>query len=97
MPKKVYDAVVSFAFNVGTEAMPAAPRWLRCSISSSGQRRAASCRAGLYVKGVFNQGLDYRRAREMARCLKGAGYDPHSVCDTGCCTDGAGLAVMAAQ
>ncbi|EAA4014027.1 lysozyme, partial [Salmonella enterica subsp. enterica] len=25
-----------------------------------------------YVKGVFNQGLDNRRAREMAWCLKGA-------------------------
>ncbi|MFP3435780.1 lysozyme, partial [Paraburkholderia sp. SIMBA_061] len=24
-------------------------------------------------KGVFNQGLDNRRAREMAWCLKGAG------------------------
>jgi lysozyme len=27
----------------------------------------------VYVKGVFNQGLDNRRAREMAWCLKGAG------------------------
>lgn len=25
----------------------------------------------VYVKGVFNQGLDNRRAREMAWCLKG--------------------------
>lgn len=26
----------------------------------------------VYVKGVFNQGLDNRRAREMAWCLQGA-------------------------
>lgn len=40
------------------------------------QRRwADACRQlprWVYVKGVFNQGLDNRRAREMAWCLQGA-------------------------
>ncbi|ENH7330222.1 GPO family capsid scaffolding protein [Escherichia coli] len=71
-PQKVYDAVVSFAFNVGTGNA--------CSstlVKLLNQRRwADACRQlprWVYVKGVFNQGLDNRRAREMAWCLKGAG------------------------
>jgi lysozyme len=72
MPQKVYDAVVSFAFNVGTGNA--------CSSTLvkllNQQRWANACRQlprWVYVKGVFNQGLDNRRAREMAWCLKGAG------------------------
>ncbi|EDB3976027.1 lysozyme [Salmonella enterica subsp. enterica serovar Typhimurium] len=72
MPQKVYDAVVSFAFNVGTGNA--------CSstlVKLLNQRRWADACLQLprwvYVKGVFNQGLDNRRAREMAWCLKGAG------------------------
>ncbi len=71
-PQKVYDATVSFAFNVGTGNA--------CSstlVKLLNQRRwAEACRQlprWVYVKGVFNQGLDNRRAREMAWCLKGAG------------------------
>ncbi|WP_213133504.1 lysozyme [Citrobacter sp. FP75] len=71
MPQKVYDAVVSFAFNVGTGNA--------CSstlVKLLNQRRwADACHQlprWVYVKGVFNQGLDNRRAREMAWCLKGA-------------------------
>lgn len=71
-PQKVYDAAVSFAFNVGTGNA--------CSstlVKLLNQRRwADACRQlprWVYVKGVFNQGLDNRRAREMAWCLKGAG------------------------
>lgn len=72
MPQKVYDAVVSFAFNVGTGNA--------CSstlVKLLNQKRwADACRQlprWVYVKGAFNQGLDNRRAREMAWCLKGAG------------------------
>lgn len=72
MPQKVYDAVVSFAFNVGTGNA--------CSstlVKLLNQKRwSDACRQlprWVYVKGVFNQGLDNRRAREMAWCLKGAG------------------------
>ena len=64
-PQKVYDAAVSFAFNVGTGNA--------CSstlVKLLNQRRwADACRQlprWVYVKGVFNQGLDNRRAREMA-------------------------------
>ncbi|HCK1213454.1 TPA: replication endonuclease [Escherichia coli] len=70
-PQKVYDAAVSFAFNVGTGNA--------CSstlVNLLNQRRwADACRQlprWVYVKGVFNQGLDNRRAREMAWCLQGA-------------------------
>lgn len=68
-PQKVYDATVSFAFNVGTGNA--------CSstlVKLLNQRRwADACRQlprWVYVKGVFNQGLDNRRAREMAWCLQ---------------------------
>lgn len=61
-PQKVYDATVSFAFNVGTGNA--------CSstlVKLLNQRRwADACRQlprWVYVKGVFNQGLDNRRAR----------------------------------
>lgn len=61
-PQKVYDAVVSFAFNVGTGNA--------CSstlVKLLNQRLwADACRQlprWVYVKGVFNQGLDNRRAR----------------------------------
>ena len=71
-PQKVYDAVVSFAFNVGTGNA--------CSstlVKLLNQRRwADACQQlprWVYVKGVFNQGLENRRVREMAWCLKGAG------------------------
>ncbi|MGK4799337.1 glycoside hydrolase family protein [Escherichia coli] len=58
-PQKVYDATVSFAFNVGTGNA--------CSstlVKLLNQRRwADACRQlprWVYVKGVFNQGLDTR-------------------------------------
>lgn len=70
MPQKVYDAVVSFAFNVGTGN--ACSSTLAKLLNQ--QRWADACHQlprWVYVKGVFNQGLDNRRAREMAWCLKG--------------------------
>jgi len=72
VPQKVYDAVVSFAFNVGTGN---ACRSTLVKLLNQ-KRWADACRQlprWVYVKGVFNQGLDNRRAREMAWCLKGAG------------------------
>lgn len=71
LPQKVYDAVVSFAFNVG--AGNACGSTL---IKLLNQRRwTDACQQlprWVYVKGVFNQGLDNRRTREMTWCLKGA-------------------------
>lgn len=71
VPQKVYDALVSFAFNVGTGNA--------CSSTLvkllNQQRWADACQQlprWVYVKGVFNRGLDNRRVREMAWCLQGA-------------------------
>lgn len=71
LPQKVYDAVVSFAFNVGTGN--ACGSTLVRLLNQ--QRLVDACRElprWVYVKGVFSQGLDNRRGREMAWCLKGA-------------------------
>jgi len=71
LPQKVYDAVVSFAFNVGTGS--ACGSTLVRLLNQ--QRLSDACRElprWVYVKGVFSQGLDNRRVREMAWCLKGA-------------------------
>jgi lysozyme len=70
LPQKVYDAVVSFTFNVGTGN---ACRSTLVKLLNQ-QRWEAACRQlprWVYVKGVFNPGLDNRRAREMAWCLHG--------------------------
>ena len=71
LPQQVYDAVVSFAFNVGTGNACGSTM-----VKLLNQRRwADACRQlprWVYVNGVFNQGLDNRRVREMAWCLKGA-------------------------
>nr|WP_249541540.1 lysozyme [Escherichia coli] len=64
-PQKVYDAAVSFAFNVGTGNA--------CSstlVKLLNQRRwADACRQlprWVYVKGVFNQGLDTQGGGAMS-------------------------------
>ena len=69
--ERALERCVTFAFNVGTGNA--------CSstlVKLLNQRRwADACRQlprWVYVKGVFNQGLDNRRAREMAWCLQGA-------------------------
>lgn len=71
MPQPVYDALVSFAFNVGTGAA--------CRSTLVGfinrQQWAQACEQlsrWVYVSGVKNKGLENRRARERAYCLKGA-------------------------
>jgi lysozyme len=71
MPQPVYDAVVSFAFNVGTGAA------CRSTLVSfiNRQQWAQACAQlprWVYVNGVKNTGLENRRARELTYCLKGA-------------------------
>lgn len=70
MPQPVYDAVISFAFNVGTGAA--------CKSTLVGfikrQQWLQACDQlprWVFVNGARNQGLDNRRARERAVCLKG--------------------------
>lgn len=72
MPQQVYDALVSLAFNVGTGNACGSTM---VALLKQGQWREACGQLPrwVYVKGVFNQGLDNRRQREMAWCLRGAG------------------------
>lgn len=71
MPQPVYDAVVSFAFNVGTGA---ACRSTLVAFAKRGEwaRACEQLPRWVYVNGVKNRGLENRRARERAYCLKGA-------------------------
>ncbi|NIE70329.1 lysozyme [Pantoea sp. Acro-807] len=71
VPQKVYDATVSLAFNVGTGN--ACTSTLVKLLNQERWRDACDqLPRWVYVKGVFNQGLDNRRVRERAWCLKGA-------------------------
>lgn len=72
MPQQVYDALVSLAFNVGTGNACGSTM---VALLKQGRWRNACGQLPrwVYVKGVFNQGLDNRRQREMAWCLSGAG------------------------
>lgn len=69
MPPRVYDALVSFAFNVGTGAA------CRSTLVSLINRKEWPQACGeltrwVYVNGNKNAGLENRRAREKAWCLK---------------------------
>ncbi|POU01190.1 glycoside hydrolase [Escherichia sp. ESNIH1] len=71
MPQPVYDALVSFAFNVGTGA--ACKSTLVGFIKRQQWRQACDqLPRWVFVNGVRSQGLENRRARERAVCLKGA-------------------------
>lgn len=72
MPQQVYDALVSLAFNAGTGNACGSTM---VALLKQGRWREACGQLPrwVYVKGVFNQGLDNRRQREMAWCLRGAG------------------------
>lgn len=71
MPQPVYDALVSFAFNVGTGA--ACKSTLVGFIRRQQWRQACDqLSRWVYVNGVKSAGLENRRARERAVCLKGA-------------------------
>ncbi|UNK60788.1 lysozyme [Buttiauxella ferragutiae] len=70
MPQPVYDAVVSFAFNVGTGAA------CRSTMVSYIKRHqwwqvCDQFPRWVFVNGVRNTGLENRRARERAYCLRG--------------------------
>lgn len=70
MPQHVYDALVSFAFNVGTGA---ACRSTLVSFIKRLQWPQAcdQLTRWVYVNGEINKGLENRRARERAYCLRG--------------------------
>lgn len=71
MPPPVYDAVVSFAFNVGTGA--ACGSTLATYIKRQQWREACQqLPRWSYVNGVWHRGLNHRRAVELAHCLKGS-------------------------
>lgn len=71
-PQNVWDALVSLGFNVGTGAI------CRSTMVSFINRQQwwQACHQlprWIYVNGVMSAGLENRRGREMAWCLKGAG------------------------
>ncbi|WP_419246211.1 lysozyme [Serratia sp. NFX21] len=70
MPQPVYDAVVSFAFNVGVTA--ACGSTLAGFIKQLHWRSACEqLSSWVYVNGIKNRGLERRRGAEMAYCLTG--------------------------
>ncbi|WKW43996.1 lysozyme [Kosakonia cowanii] len=71
MPQYVYDAVVSFAFNVGTGA--ACRSTLVYFLNEKKWQQACDqLPRWVYVRGVKSTGLENRRQREREYCLKGA-------------------------
>ena len=70
MPQPVYDAVVSWGFNVGTSA--ACRSTLAHFINQRNWSQACQqLSRWVYVGGVKNAGLVSRRQRELAHCLRG--------------------------
>ncbi|RJT31500.1 lysozyme [Rahnella woolbedingensis] len=70
MPQPVYDAVVSFAFNVGVTA---ACKSTLAFFINKGQWRDAceQLPRWVFVNGARVTGLERRRANELAYCLRG--------------------------
>jgi lysozyme len=70
MPQPVYDALVSFSFNVGTGA---ACRSTLVSFLNRQQwwQACDQLTRWVYVNGARNTGLENRRQRERAYCLQG--------------------------
>ena len=70
MPQPVFDAVVSFSFNVGTGA--ACKSTLAFFINKGEWRKACEqLPRWVFVNGVRVTGLERRRANELAYCLRG--------------------------
>ncbi|EAZ5991683.1 lysozyme [Salmonella enterica] len=70
MPPQVYDAVVSFAFNVGTGA--ACKSTLAYFLNQKKWKQACDqLPRWVYIDGVKNTGLENRRKRERDYCIKG--------------------------
>jgi len=70
MPQRIYDALVSFSFNVGTGAA------CRSTLVSYIKRQQwwQACdqlTRWVFVNGEVSTGLENRRARERAYCIKG--------------------------
>ena len=71
MPQHVYDAVVSFALNVGTGAEYRST--LVYFLNEKKWKQACDqLPRWVYVRGVKSTGLENRRQRERDYCLKGA-------------------------
>ncbi|MTD27519.1 lysozyme [Erwinia sorbitola] len=70
MPQAVYDATVSFAFNVGVGAV-CRSTFARLINQRQWQAACDQLRRWVYVAGVRNKGIEARRAAEYARCIKG--------------------------
>lgn len=70
MPQPVYDALVSFAFNVGAGA---ACRSTLVSFIKRHQwwQACDQLTRWVFVNGTRNKGLENRRARELTYCMKG--------------------------
>ena len=70
MPPPVFDAVVSFAFNVGSGA--ACRSTLAFFLNKKQWQQACDqLPRWVFIKGVRNRGLEMRRQRERTRCLQG--------------------------
>lgn len=70
MPQPVFDAVVSFSFNVGTGA--ACKSTLAFFINKQQWRQACEqLPRWVFVNGARSSGLERRRNAERAECLKG--------------------------
>ncbi len=70
MPPQVYDAMVSFTFNVGTTA--ACRSTLAWFINHKKWQQACDqLPRWVFINGERNRGLENRRQRERAWCLKG--------------------------
>jgi len=70
MPQQVYDSLVSLAFNVGTGTVC---KSTMAAFIKRGQWLQACNQLPrwVYVSGIKNKGLENRRVRELAWCLKG--------------------------
>ena len=70
MPQPVYDAVISLAFNIGSGA--ACKSTLAYFIRRGEWSQACQqLPRWVYVNGVWNKGLNNRRAVELKHCMKG--------------------------
>lgn len=70
MPQPVYDAIMSFAFNVGVTA--ACKSTLAFFINKKEWRKACEqLPRWVFVNGVRFTGLERRRANELVYCLRG--------------------------
>lgn len=70
MPQGVYDATVSFAFNVGVGAV-CRSTYARFINQQRWQDACDQLMRWVYVSGERNKGIETRRSAERARCLRG--------------------------